>query len=86
MTIGTEDAFYLVMGAHEITLPSNPAPNQMITFHGNHEGASINFNGNYYMYGTDPNLYNDQNTFANLDLSRRFVLYWLGSYWFWSAI
>ena len=82
--IGTEDAFYLVLGAHEIFLPANPAPNQLILFHGNQDGASINFNGNYYMYGADPGHYTDLNTFANLDLSRKFYLYWVDPFWYWS--
>ena len=82
-TIGTEDAFYLVLGAHEITLPANPAPDQMLLFHGNTAEASINFNGNYYMYGTDPGQWTTLNTFAPLDLSNRFYLYWVDSFWFW---
>src|SRR5699024_8579520 len=31
-----EDAFYLVLGDHDIFLPHNPAPNQILTFVGNH--------------------------------------------------
>ena len=84
-TIGTEDAFYLVLGEHEITLPANPAPNQLVTFHGSHDGASINFNGRDYMFGVDPGQYTDFNTFANTDLSSRFYLYWVDPFWFWMA-
>lgn len=83
ITIGTEDAFYLVLGAHEITLPAVPVPDQLITFRGNSAGASINFNGHYYMFGNDPGHYTDMNTFAQSDLTGRFHLYWVDPYWFW---
>jgi hypothetical protein len=85
-TIGTEDAFYLVLGAHEITLPAFPANNQMITFVGSHTEARINFNGNFYMFSDDPGLYNDLNTFASVDLSKKFVLFWVDYFWYWSAL
>ena len=83
--IGTEDAFYLVLGAHEIVLPFSPAPNQLIEFRGNNTGARINFNGNYYMFGEDPGLYWDLNTFAQTDLTRSFILFWADNVWIWMA-
>ena len=37
------------------------------------------------MFGEDPGLYWDLNTFAQTDLTRSFILFWADNVWIWMA-
>ena len=83
----SEPMHLLVLGPHEVTLPANPAAGQFVVVLGADSGGMVDFGARGHTWETNPGPPETGSwTFAQLELTKHFALYWDGVVWQWVSL